>query len=468
MLLLASALLVAAQDAQRDASRDEPRLARIESNVAYPLTLVGQELEPRPLAARMEALGVPGVSVALIEDGEVAWARGWGLADVDSGRPVTPDTLFQAASISKPIAAVGALSLVDEGVLTLDGSVDEQLTSLQIGDEEHVVTLRGLLTHTAGLTVHGFPGYAEGAALPTTLEVLKGEGNTPPVTTDLDPGSEWRYSGGGYTVMQLLVEDVTGEPFAAVMEQRVLEPLGMTSSTYAQPLPEELRGAAATAYDGRGNAVPGRFHTYPEQAAAGLWTTPSDLARYLIAAQEVLAGEPHPVLEPETARAMLTPGLGDWGLGPSFTEGDTQFGHGGGNMGYRCRMTAFVEGGRGVVIMTNSNNGGALMSELLLTIAREYEWPAPRPTEIEVVALTDAECSAIVGRYTADAGTIEIVYEDDALWAIGSWDEERQRLFPASKERLYTPRARRLSVRYGLDDAPKAVVLSGRRFRREE
>lgn len=460
MILLALALWAMPQDV-------DPHLASLEANIARPRVLAGVEAKPKPLATRMEELGVPGVSVAFIDEGEVVWARGWGYADVESKRPVTPETLFQAASISKPVAALGALTLVDEGRLTLDGSINEQLESWSLGDEEHVITLRGLMTHTAGLTVHGFPGYTAGVELPSTLEVLQGRGNTGEVKVDLVPGTQWRYSGGGYTVMQLLMEEVSGRPFATLMRERVLVPMGMERSTYEQPLPEARRSEAATAYSGRGDAVEGRFHSYPEQAAAGLWTTPSDLARYLIAAQSSLSGGEHPILEEATAEDMLTPALGGWGLGPSFFADGAQFGHGGANMGFRCQMLGLVEGNEGAVVMTNSDSGGALAQEILMTLAREYGWDAPRSDEIAWVRLSDAERAALVGSFVSEeAGTIELSLREDALWATSSWDGESERLWAESTKRLYTSEATRLYVRYGKDGVPAKLIVSGQSFSR--
>lgn len=395
---------------------DGARIAAIEHGLLPLFTIRGETVRKTPLAERMRQLDVPGVSVAVIDGGEVAWARGWGLADVASGRLVTAETLFQAASISKPVAAMAALRLVERGTIDLDEDVNDYLTSWQVPDNgyttEKKVTLRGLLTHTAGTTVWGFPGYGPGARVPSTVGVLEGEGNTEPIRVFKEPGESWRYSGGGYTVLQQLLEDLSGRPFPELMQASVLEPAGMWSSTYEQPLPVALRGDAATGYRPHGVPVDGGYHTYPEMAAAGLWTTPTDLARFALAIQRSYAGEDETLLAQQTAHAMLTPFMNGQGLGPGIDTDGLRFGHGGANEGFRCQLTAFIEGGRGAVVMTNADTGGQLASEIILTIAAAYDWPSPMPEEKVVVRLDDSEYARLVGRYEVDdAGSGSTVVE---------------------------------------------------------
>jgi CubicO group peptidase (beta-lactamase class C family) len=378
----------------RTAEDVESHIAQVENELLPSLVIRGEPVETATLANRMAALKVPGVSIAVINNGEIEWARGYGMADVASGTPVTETTLFQAASISKPVAATAALRLMERGELDLDEDVNSRLTSWQIPEIRHTatepVTLRRLLTHTAGLTVDGFPGYGPNEEIPSTVGVLEGDGNTPPILPDTTPGALWRYSGGGYTVMQLLLSDVTGQPFPELMRELVLDPVGMTLSTYEQPLPDERRGEAATAYRGDGSEVDGKWHTYPEMAAAGLWTTPSDLARWAIAVQRARAGAEEGPLSPELVGKMLQPHLNNWGLGPSVSEDGRWFGHGGSNQGFRCQVVALMDGGKGAVVMTNSDNGSALMREIFITIDAEYGWGIIQPTEKVVAQLEPA------------------------------------------------------------------------------
>jgi len=400
----------------------EARIQRIESRLLPAVLVAGQPVPVHSLAERMEHHRVPAVSIAVINDGELEWARAYGLADVEEGRPATTRTLFQAASISKPVAALAALKLVEDGLLDLDEDVNEKLESWKLPENQYTaaepVTLRRLLTHTAGTTVHGFPGYAAGATVPTTVGVLDGEGNTDPIRVDTVPGSLWRYSGGGYTIAQLLVRDVTDRPFPEIMRETVLERIGMSESTYEQPLPESRRAQAASGYRADGTEVEGKWHTYPEMAAAGLWTTPTDLARYAIEIQKAYAGEASVVLSSDMARQMLEPGMNDWGLGPGIGLGGKAFRHGGSNEGFRCQFIAFMEGGQGAVVMTNSDSGSDLAQEILLTIADEYGWPELRPTEKTVVGLDPAILQEYAGRYElAELGVITIEVGENSLWA---------------------------------------------------
>ena len=326
------------------------RIERIEAAISPTFTIRGEALEAPSLAERMAELGVPGVSIAVLNESRVEWTRGYGMADTATGRPVTPETLFQAASISKPVAAFAALRLVQDQVLDLDENVNAYLERWTLPDNEFTatekVTLRRLLNHTAGTTVWGFPGYATRPDVPSTVDVLDGNGNTDPIRVYKTPGESGRYSGGGYTIMQLVVMDATQTSFPQLMWDAVLEPAGMTRSTYEQPLPEARAHEAATGYRADGTPVEESWHTYPEMAAAGLWTTPSDLARYVLAVQATVAEDPNALLSPTLASEMLTAGLNGHGLGP-VVEGDgTRFGHGGANEGFRASFTAFITEGR--------------------------------------------------------------------------------------------------------------------------
>jgi CubicO group peptidase (beta-lactamase class C family) len=246
------------------------------------------------LADRMQYYHVPGVSIAFFDHGRIAWTRTYGVADSQNGRPVTPETLFQAGSISKPIAALGALALVENGKLKLDQNVNDELTSWQVPENEFMteqkVTLRRILSHSAGTNNHGFAGYESTQALPSAVQILNGAkpANSSAVQVTAVPGSVWSYSSGGIMVMQLMMMEATGKSFPALMHDLVLEPIGMSHSTYDEPLPLDLRNGVAHGYDANGDPVPGGFHVYPEMAAGGLWSTPSDLALAAIEMQTSL------------------------------------------------------------------------------------------------------------------------------------------------------------------------------------
>lgn len=387
---------------------DRVHIAAIENGLPSPIRIEGRPPVTHTLAEEMARLHVPGVSIAYFEHGRILWAKGFGLADVASGRPVTPETLFQAASISKPTSAIAAMSLVQQGRLDLDADVNLRLKGWQVPANAFTstekVTLRRLLGHTAGLTQHGFPGYERGRPLPTPIQILNGAApaNTPAVVVDATPGTRWSYSGGGYVVAQLLMTDASGQTYPELMRSRVLAPAGMSRSTYEQPLPEALAPSAATAYRGDGTPVPGGWHVYPELAPAGLWTTPSDLARLGIAFQKAHSGASKAMLSKASADEMLKRGQGDFGLGFSLGEDPkiSRVEHGGANDGYISEFTAFTDrSGRGVAIMTNSNGGQLLIPEVLRAIAVAYDWPILQPQVRKLAKVDAATLDGLAGAY---------------------------------------------------------------------
>jgi CubicO group peptidase (beta-lactamase class C family) len=442
----------------------EQRIQRIVDGIPPAIIVKGEPAAVTKLADRMAALHVPGVSIAVIHDGKIEWARGFGVTRID-GPPVTPDTLFQAASISKPVAAMAVLRLVQSGKLSLDTDVNEYLKSWKVPanrfTEKTKVTLRELVTHTAGLTVHGFAGYAAGAAVPTLVQVLDGEkpANSAPIRVDTDPGTIWRYSGGGYVVAQQLVQDVTGEPFPKLMHDTVLAPIGMTRSTYEQPLPKDRMAEVATPYRGDGQPVPGGPHTYPEMAPAGLWTTPSDLARYAIEVQKSLAGTSNRVLSAAMVRQMLTAGLGHQGLGPGVggSAAHPFFEHGGANEGYRCNLFAYNIGD-GVVIMTNGDNGGQLAAELQRSVAREYGWPDFQPVEHTITRLDPKILESYAGAYQGPRGLFTVTREGEQLF-IQLGAQPKAHVFPES-EREFFAKVVDAQFTFQVDSQAKATGLT--------
>jgi CubicO group peptidase (beta-lactamase class C family) len=335
---------------------------------------------------RMREHHITGLSLAIIQDGKIIKAKGYGFTDKSRQTPVTPGTLFQAGSISKAVAALGALHLVQEGRLSLDNDVNAYLHTWKVPanalTKEQKVTLRRILSHTAGLTVHGFSGYGTNDPVPALLEVLDGArpANNQAVRVDIVPGSKWRYSGGGYTVMQQMIVDVTGKPFPEFMSDTLLKPLAMTNSTYEQPLPQRMAASAAAGYLKNGGAVMGGWRVQPELAAAGLWTTPSDLARFALGIQQALAGDSNAILSQANTRLMLTNQKDGDGLGV-FVDGSGQalrFSHGGRNAGFDSFMIAYASVGKGAVIMMNANDSWTSRA-IVNAIAKEYGWTGGIP-----------------------------------------------------------------------------------------
>lgn len=411
-------------------SAQKPRadvLVKIKSVEKGLITPVFIEGDPTwTIEERMEHYGVPGVSIAVISNGKIAWTKTYGVVDKQTKEPVTEKTLFQAASISKPVSAYGALTLVEKRKLGLEDDINSILKSWKLTENEFTkekkVTIKNLLNHTAGITVHGFWGYYPGLPVPTLLQVLDGAppANSDAAVVDKVPEESFRYSGGGYNIIQQMMIDVEGKAFPELMDGLVLKPLEMNSSTFSQPLPEELLPLAATGYLPNGSMTRGKRHTYPEMAPAGLWTIPSDLAKFAINIQETLKGKSEKVLSQEMTTTMLTPFVEEFaGLGVFFKKKNEEiyFEHSGWNEGFSSKMVAHRDKDYGVVVMINSNHPD-FISELIGSVALVYEWDefVPSYSKLEI---DPTFVIAISGRYRVNGNTvIEIVQKDDKLLAI--------------------------------------------------
>ena len=374
-------------------------------NGLEPRIQVKDQVKKYNILDRMKHYKVPGVSIAIVKEGKIRWAKGYGIANIETGTKVDANTLFQAGSISKPVAALAALKLVQEGKLSLDEDVNKYLKGWKVPENKFTknkkVTLRGLLTHSAGLTVHGFPGYAQDDRFPDIVTVLNGKGNTSPIRVNIEPGTRFRYSGGGYTVMEKVVEDVTGMPLEKYMAKHIFKTLDMTNSTYAQPLPKQYHQQASAAYNRKGEILKGWWHNYPEQAAAGLWTTPTDLAKYCVEIQQIFKGKKEGILSQDMVKQMLKKHKNEWGLGPSLHwSGDSLlFEHGGKNEGFTNEFLAFVHRGAAFVVMTSGDNGGRLIGEIRIALSRCYGWGIQSNTMVELVELDQSQLQAYVGKY---------------------------------------------------------------------
>jgi CubicO group peptidase (beta-lactamase class C family) len=439
-------LRVSASQAQ-PASSVEERIRRVENGLMSAVVIKGAS-GGAALAERMKFYKVPGMSVAVVNDGKVEWARGFGVKDVSTNEPVTTETLFQAGSISKPVAALAALRLVQDGKLSLDEDVNVKLVSWKLPENDFTkqqkVSLRRLLTHSAGLTVHGFPGYAADAEVPTLVQVLNGEkpANTEAIRVDTLPGTVWRYSGGGYTIMQQLMIDVAKKPFPEIVKQLVLDPVGMKHSTYEQPLSAARAREAATAHV-NGAPIKGQFHIYPEMAAAGLWTTPSDLALLAVELQKSLAGKSNKILSKEMTAQMLSRQFENWGLGLDVETkaGTIEFSHGGSDEGFESFWVGFADG-RGAAVMTNGDRGSALAMEVIRSIAHEYGWADFAPREREVAKVDPKIYEAYVGDYEFKVNpqltvTVTFSTEGGKLFAQQNGSAKREWL-PASETEFFS------------------------------
>jgi len=395
---IAGLLVVSAPALSQEArSSDAQKITQIERGLISEVVIAGQPPAKMMLQSRMRYYHVPAVSIAFFDASGIRWTRAYG---------ASTHTLFQAGSISKPVSAVGILRLVQTGRLNLDKNVDDELQNWKIPRNaftaKQPVTLRELMSHTAGTNVHGFEGYEHGKPVPTLEQVLDGAppANSRPIQVNIQPGTRFRYSGGGYAVAEQILLNTVRQPFAKYMRDNVFAPLGMSESTFEQPLPKDKWSSAAIATDANGKPYKGGWYVYPEQTAAGLWSTPTDLGKFAIGVQRALDGDPNAVLSQPIAREMLTPVKGHYGLG--FVLGGTgsmaSFSHNGETAGFQADFVMH-RGGEGVAIMTNSDNGSSLIAEILNGIAAAYGWIDYTPIAKKLFEMNPAAYARFAGTY---------------------------------------------------------------------
>jgi CubicO group peptidase (beta-lactamase class C family) len=404
----------------------EERIRRVMSDLREETTILGQVGSPCPLGQRMAQTCTPAVSVGAIDNFEVAWTRGFGTLAAGA-ESVTANTPFQCGSISKPVFALAVMKLAENGTIDLDADVNDYLASWRVPPSDGWqprVSLRQLLGHTAGTTVHGFPGYPASGPWPTGPEILRGvpPANNQPVVVDVLPGTQFRYSGGGTTIAQQAVVDVTGKPFPELMRELVLDPVGMMDSGFEQPAPAAFAKRGARGHFFNGTEMPGGYHAYPEMAAAGLWSTAADLALLGVEVMRALRGNSSKLgLAPETVSSMLHPQLPNQEPGHEFVglgwfcwgkEQTFRFGHDGWNFGYLATMQVLPAIGKGVVVMVNSHQGATLRGEIAAAIGREYGWPALK--DIPVVG-EFAPDVAYAGTYESANGRIRVARDGNRL-----------------------------------------------------
>ena len=432
--------------------------ASIVNRLRPPVRLADRPDTAFRLLDRMRYYHVPGLSLAVVDDFRVVYAAGFGVTEFGKTTPVDTSTLFLAGSISKPVFATGILQLVEQGKLSLDEDINRTLTSWKLPESRFTqtekVTLRRLLTHSAGLTVWGFPGYETGTPIPTVPQVLDSAGptNTGPVRNDTFPGARWRYSGGGITIAQLMSTDVTGEPFPALMKRLVLDKAGMPHSTYENPLPTSRDREAASGHERFDTPVPGRYHVYPEMAAAGLWTTAPDLARWALALTRSYNGDPKSLLTPAMAGQMISrivqvappAGRDYWGLGVTVAgQGDSiSFSHGGRDEGFVASAVMWPKLGRGLFILTNGVSG-ALLNEIARAFADLYGLGAAPRTTRTVATLDAAALAPFAGRYEIVSASQRDTLRLDITTGpnqLRMWDSSLQRtrhLLPAGGDEFF-------------------------------
>ena len=399
---------------------------------------------------RMKFYKVPSVSIAVINNGQLEWAKAYGLADVSEKRVANTNTVYQAASLSKSLNAFCIMKLVQEGKLTLDIDIRQYLKSWTFPDNESsknkVITLKNLLSHTAGLSLHGFRGYSFDDKIPTINDILNGTfpSNNEALKPIFPPNTTMKYSGGGTLITKKILDDNISANYDNLMRQKVLKPLGMSNSSYAQPLSKKLKNVAV-AYDENLNEIEGKYNIYPELAPDGLWTTPTDFSKFIISIQHSLKKNSNSLLNDATIKEMLTPVLSssDAALGVFIKEkgGEKYFTHSGANIGYRTEYYGSFTTGAGLVIMVNSDNG-QIINEIKNSIATVYNWKGFYTPEIrKLVNVPDTIADKYIGEYYSEKPQLKITIakKDNTLHLSTRGKDYPERMLFVSTNKFYLP-----------------------------
>ena len=383
--------------------QNEAFIKAIDDKLSKKIRLVGDSVEYFSVAKRMKELNIKGFSSVIVQKGKIIHKSFYGTKN--NNQIVDEQTLFQAASISKPVTALGILKLAQEKKVSLDENINVYLKDYQLINpfeaDGHIVTIRNILNHSAGLNVGGFGGYPNGTEVPEVLEALKGQGNSPVLEVVELPNARWNYSGGGYLLLGKVIEDVSGQPFHVYMKKEILDPLGMTMSTFEQPIDTNVYSNLSYAYDSTGKTYNGNWHNYAAQGAGGLWTNPTDLAKYCIGIYKAFTGQDNALFEQKTMEEMVVPNFRDWGLGPLIvTKNDGLiFTHDGSNAGFKADFFAYMDKGNAAIAMVNSENGADLCAEYLQAVCAYYGWKAREPFLVKSMRMTPEMSSNYLGVY---------------------------------------------------------------------
>lgn len=462
-LSVALALTLLTAPAAFAQTADSAKIKEVEKNLVGMIQMEGDG--PWTIRERMEHYHVRALSIAVVQDYKIAWAKAYGWADDSLKVPATTQTLFQAASISKSLNGVGVMKLVQDKKIDLYVDINNYLTSWKFPYDSlskgKKISMANLLSHTAGLTVHGFEGYTPGKAVPTVVQVLDGKkpANSDPIRSMYEPGLKSEYSGGGITISQLIVMDVTHQPYDKYMYDNVLKPMGMTSSTYQQPPVDKKPSLLATGYRADGKPIPGKYNTYPEEAAAGLWTNPTDLSKYIIETQLALEGKSHKVLDQQTTRLRLTPYIDKqaaMGVFIANLDSNKYFNHNGANEGFRSNYMGSMEGGNGVVVMVNSDDG-AIMNEVINSVAKVYGFKGLYHVQFRKTAVVpDTVLQTYTGDYQLQPKMVlNITREGSHLYGQAE-GQGKLELFPESQNKFFLKVAP-IELEFVKDDKGKVV-----------
>ena len=437
-------IVASAQGQTSQAENIQTQINAVENNLLPTVKITGEA--PWNIKNRMSHYNVSGVSIAVIDNFEVVWAKGYGVADAKKKNPVTTSTLFQAASISKTVNAVAVLQLMEQQKINLNEDINTYLKSWKFPYTEKSngkkITTKHLLSHTAGLSTSGFDGYMKAKKVPNLTQILDGKktNDSEAVRSISEPGLAFQYSGGGILITQQMIEDISKSSYESYISNNILQPLGMNNSLYA--LNKNLKQKdLASGHWWNGKRLKNKYNIYPELAAAGLWTTPTDLAKFVIALQKSLSEEQEALISKPTAELMFTPVLDNHitALGTFIRDkkGTLYFDHSGSNEGFTCHYYGSMEDGKGVIVMTNAERY-ELIPEIINSVASVYEWknfhnPNPRT----IVEVSEADLKPLVGTYEFESGNKLTIGNDKDILFILNNENNQLDLYPESNRSFF-------------------------------
>ena len=420
-LIILFFFILAATGCETAESLAQKRIESVEKGLLEAVSIKGLKTKTKTLQEQIQYFRVPGVSIAVIDNYEIAWAKGYGNKQLGMVDPVSPETLFQAGTLTMALTAAGVLKAVDSGLIDLDGDIDAYLENWSIRTQSDAgagrITPLSLLMHTAGISDQTFAGYPEGQELPDLTAILNGEkpASTPLIWRRWPIGNEPRFSQAGYLILQKIIADTSGLDFVSFINTNILSPAEMGLSLIAAQLAEDIRFQAASGHLREGQPLEGKWKGHPELAVSGLWTTASDLARFALTLISDARGLTSTLLSPASARRMLTPQLYNQGI--AFTVDDSgdnlNFHLRGSADGFRGFLVAYPATGRGAVILTNSDNGQYLIEEILRALAAAYEWPHFKQQEKTLLRLDPSAYDQYVGRYEVNPDYILTITHED-------------------------------------------------------
>ncbi len=396
------------------------KIKKVENNLTETKELIFEDsvLLRYNIVDRMKFYKIPSLTMAIINNGKLEWTKAYGYADMETKRLANPTTLYQVASISKSLTGLSIMRLVQKGKLSLTNDIRNYLRTWTFPDNElsknKLITLRNLLSHTAGLNVHGFIGYAVSDSVPSINQILNGESpaNNEAIKPTYPINEHFEYSGGGYTVVRKILDDNISSNYDSLMKALILKPLKMINSTFSQPLSPQYKNYAF-GYDKDMQPLKGHFYIYPEQAAGGLWSTATDIAKFILSIQNDLKGSPGSLLNKKLTVEMLMPVLNNYALGFGVVEkgGEKYFWHEGESYGYNAMYYGSFTSGKGVVILTNAypGNGQLFIQELLNSVATSYGWKDfYNPVKKKLTSVSDTLLDKYIGEYHSENPQMKI------------------------------------------------------------